>query len=153
MHQAAIDVRHICRKNRWHAAAQLDEPDRAPAAQPAALAFAVKWASLCAGYDDIAAPVASESSNVIGADASMPIARARCCVTIRLGALGLHSTANSCSRWLSRPSTGKANRTSPGGECAAFIRGAFFCWARSWNTESPESFRQKSDGFLGLSGR
>src|SRR5437879_2158980 len=27
--------------------------------------------------------------------------------------------------------------------------GTFFYWARSWNTESLESFRQKSDGFLG----
>src|SRR3981189_2906869 len=31
--------------------------------------------------------------------------------------------------------------------------GTFFYWARSWNTESPESFRQKSDGFLGSNGR
>src|SRR5436190_22334152 len=31
--------------------------------------------------------------------------------------------------------------------------GTFFYWARSWNTESPESFRQKSDRFLGSSGR
>jgi hypothetical protein len=45
------------------------------------------------------------------------------------------------------------NRVKFAGECAAFICRTFFYWARSWNTESPESFRQKSDGFLGSTGR
>ena len=62
----------------------------------------------------VPAPVSLESVNAIGVDASIPIAVARCCVTTSFGAFGLHSIANSCSRWSSRPSTGKANSTSPG---------------------------------------
>ena len=157
------------------------------AARPAASAFGEKR-SLCstsAARAKISLVRASpESGNAIGVDASIPMARARCCVTIRSGAFGPHSSTNSCSRRSSRPSTGKANNTSPGaltriglracsspkarltlrcssspnraefaGECAAFICRTFFYWARSWNTESPESFRQKSDGFLGSTGR
>ncbi len=67
----------------------------------------------CEG-EDIASAGSLGSGNAIGVDASIPIALARCWVTISSGAFGLHSSTNSCSRWSSRPSTGRANSTSPG---------------------------------------
>jgi hypothetical protein len=40
-----------------------------------------------------------------------------------------------------------AKRAEVAGECAAFICRTFFYWARSWNTESPESFRRNQMDF------
>ena len=50
----------------------------------------------------------------MGVDASVPMARARCCVTISPGAFRPHAPRNSCSLRSSRPSTGKANNITPG---------------------------------------
>ena len=87
------------------------------AAGPAASAFSAEWllVSPSAARAKISLVRASaESGSAIGVDDSIPMARARCCVTISSGAFGPHSAANSRSLWSSRPSTGKTNNTSPG---------------------------------------
>ena len=112
-----MDVRHVRRKDRRQAAAQLDEPDRRRGGTTRSLRLwrkriLVSASAARARISLVRAP--RESDNAIGVDASIPMARARCCVTISSGAFGLHSSTNSCSRWSSRLSTGKANNTSPG---------------------------------------
>jgi hypothetical protein len=55
MHQAAIDVRHVCRKNRRQAAAQLDEPDRRPGSTTRSLSLCSEMGlSVGTECDDIA---------------------------------------------------------------------------------------------------
>ena len=60
------------------------------------------------------ASAARESDNAIGVEVSIPIARARCCVTINLGISELHNIENSRSLWSSSPSTGKSDQVFAG---------------------------------------
>ncbi len=54
--------------------------------------------------------------------------------------IGLRACSSAKARLTLRCSS-LPNRAEFAGECAAFICRTFFYWARSWNTESPKSFR------------
>ncbi len=188
--RSPVAVRQVCLRCRRRAAAQLDKPARRGGGTTGSLGLCCKTAprvsaSAREGDDGRSALVSPESVNAIGVDASIPMAVARCCVTTSFGALGLHSTANSCNRWLSRLSTGNANSTSPGAltriglracssptarltlrysllpnraELAGDVRGAHlqrpsFTGRARRTPKVLISFRHKSDGFLGSSGR